>query len=127
MSKKGMKEGYLERINKRKPKPNQICKVHKGKHVFDTLEKRDSMFNTGFEKITNLVKCECGKKEYISVPLKNGELLESFVDHCKTNPTERFWQALRNWSKYTFIFGSKSKKHYEAIVMTDLEDTFSID
>jgi len=30
---------------------------------------------------------------------KNQKSLESFVDYCKANPDERFWQALRNWDR----------------------------
>lgn len=38
--------------------------------------------------------------------MKSEELLTSFIAYCKEHPTERFWQALRNWSGYAFIFGS---------------------
>lgn len=34
---------------------------------------------------------------------KNIEKLESFTAYCKEFPEERFWQALRNWSKNAFI------------------------
>lgn len=39
---------------------------------------------------------------------KYQEELESFILYCKTYPDQRFWQALRNWSKYNFIFGKQS-------------------
>lgn len=29
---------------------------------------------------------------------KNQKIMESFVAHCKANPSERFWQALCNWA-----------------------------
>ena len=29
----------------------------------------------------------------------NKELLEDFIKYCEAHPEERFWQALRNWSK----------------------------
>jgi len=45
--------------------------------------------------------------------------LESFILYCHTYPEQRFWQALRNWSQYNFIYGSK-----ELINQPDLEDTF---
>lgn len=38
---------------------------------------------------------------------KNIKLLESFTAFCKGNPEQRFWQALRNWSEYEYILGSK--------------------
>ena len=34
----------------------------------------------------------------------NSEVLASFAEYCKEHPDERFWQALRNWSGYPFIF-----------------------
>ena len=33
----------------------------------------------------------------------NKEALESFIKYCKKHPSERFWQALRNWSGMHFI------------------------
>ena len=35
---------------------------------------------------------------------KNEEVLTDFVEYCKTHPTERFFQALRNFSGYDSIF-----------------------
>lgn len=29
---------------------------------------------------------------------KNEKVLASFVAYCKANPSQRFWQALRNWA-----------------------------
>lgn len=34
---------------------------------------------------------------------RNSEVLESFVQYCKANPGQRFWQALLNWSGLPFI------------------------
>lgn len=47
--------------------------------------------------------------------MKSKKLLESFEDYCHEHPDERFWQALRNWSEYNFIYGSN---------LTNFEDTF---
>jgi hypothetical protein len=41
------------------------------------------------------------------------------------NPEERFWQALRNWSGYNFIYGSYDDDY--KIELTNLEDTFYIE
>lgn len=49
-------------------------------------------------------------------------MLKSFTDYCYKNPTERFWQALRNWSEYEFIYGSNKCVAMEEV--DDLEDTF---
>ena len=48
---------------------------------------------------------------------KNKKLLASFNKHCQDHPEQRFWQALRNWSGYHFIFGSYDMPE-------NLEDTF---
>jgi hypothetical protein len=40
---------------------------------------------------------------------KNNEVLKDFIKYCKTHPEERFWQALRNWSGYAFIWASNEK------------------
>jgi len=39
---------------------------------------------------------------------RNSEVLTSFTEYCKKNPEERFWQALRNWSNFSFVFVSDS-------------------
>ena len=39
-------------------------------------------------------------------PTRNSKCLQDFVDYCTTHPDERFWQALRNWSNYSFIVAS---------------------
>ena len=51
--------------------------------------------------------------------------LKSFVNYCLAHPQERFWQALRNWSGYNFIFGSK--EYTFKIEESHLEDTFYIE
>ena len=38
--------------------------------------------------------------------MKSQKQLESFTAYCKMYPELRFWQALRNWSQYSFIYGS---------------------
>lgn len=35
---------------------------------------------------------------------KNVKLLMSFVKYCNDHPDLRFWQALRNWSGWAFIY-----------------------
>lgn len=57
-------------------------------------------------------------------PSKNADKLASFTAYCQAHPEERFWQALRNWSPYNFIYGSK-----KPVAMTgdgNLEDTFYV-
>ena len=37
--------------------------------------------------------------------MRSEEALHSFMRYCFEHPDERFWQALRNWSKYEYILG----------------------
>ena len=46
------------------------------------------------------------------------DALADFVAYCAAHPTERFWQALRNWSGRNFIFASDTKPP------SALDDTF---
>ena len=47
--------------------------------------------------------------------------LTSFIRYCVTHPEERFWQALRNWSGYSFIYGSTNQ------MFENMHDTFYIE
>jgi len=38
---------------------------------------------------------------------KNFLVLQSFIEYCGNHPDQRFWQALRNWSEFHFIYGRK--------------------
>jgi hypothetical protein len=40
---------------------------------------------------------------------KNGQKLVEFIKYCMEHPEQRFWQALRNWSGYYFVFGWRPK------------------
>lgn len=40
---------------------------------------------------------------------RNSEALKSFTDYCEKHPTQRFWQALRNWSDYPFVYVGTDK------------------
>ena len=42
---------------------------------------------------------------------KNSKVLKSFVRYCEKHPTERFWQALTNWTKASFILFSEFPPH----------------
>ena len=53
---------------------------------------------------------------------RNSEVLADFVRYCEEHPEERFWQALRNWSAYAFIWVSNTKPFDGP--PTDLKDTF---
>ena len=53
---------------------------------------------------------------------KNIDKLKDFWAYCATHPNERFWQALRNWSEYNFIYGSKGLCDYD--IQEEMEDTF---
>jgi len=53
---------------------------------------------------------------------KNQETLIDFTKYCIMHPTERFWQALRNWSEYNYIVGCKDFSHED--LPEEHEDTF---
>lgn len=48
---------------------------------------------------------------------KNEKLLKSFTEYCNKNPELRFWQALRNWCGWNFIYVTRN-------IIDDGEDTF---
>ena len=43
---------------------------------------------------------------------RNAKVLASFVAYCKANPNLRFWQALRNWSGFNFVYVSDEATDY---------------
>jgi len=52
--------------------------------------------------------------------LHSEKLLTSFIRYCIKHPDERFWQALTNWSGFSFIFGSKSNSFEDYSNLTDV-------
>jgi len=56
--------------------------------------------------------------------MKNKKQLSSFVTYCLANPDERFWQALKNWSGFNFIFGSFANQFDD---YTKLKDTYNLE
>lgn len=54
---------------------------------------------------------------------RNSEALASFTTYCRANPDHRFWQALRNWSKFDSIIGENSARGNE----TRSIDTFHLE
>ena len=43
----------------------------------------------------------------VKIPLsRNSAVLWSFCDYCSHHTQERFWQALRNWSGYSYIYAN---------------------
>lgn len=49
--------------------------------------------------------------------MKRDRMVESFAAYCRANPSQRFWQALRNWSGHNFILVSQKNEG-------DTQDTF---
>lgn len=37
---------------------------------------------------------------------KNSQVIRDLVKYCQEHPEERFWQAITNWGKYPYIYGS---------------------
>lgn len=53
-------------------------------------------------------------KKNFKVKSKNRKLLEEFIDYCIEHPEERFWQALRNWSGFNYIYANKDTRINDA-------------
>ena len=45
--------------------------------------------------------------------LRSQKELESFTAYCKAHPDERFWQAVRNWSGWPFIYANNNDRNYD--------------
>ena len=56
--------------------------------------------------------------------MKNKKLLKSFTAYCNAHPEERFYQALKNWSGWPFIFAGTDKPFPRPKNWECLEDTF---
>lgn len=52
------------------------------------------------------------------------EAVESFLEYVKANPSERFWQALLNWTGLPFIAISPKPP---SEISPELEDTYYLD
>lgn len=52
-------------------------------------------------------KCICKES-------KNTKVLNNFIHYCITHQQERFWQALRNWSGFKFIYANKDTRINDA-------------
>jgi hypothetical protein len=44
-----------------------------------------------------------GKIAFIPYTARHSDALLDFIEYCRDHPGERFWQALRNWSRYNFV------------------------
>lgn len=55
---------------------------------------------------------------------KNAEVLFDFTQYCKKNPSQRFWQALRNWSGARFILAVGGNADSTSEITVSNHDTF---
>lgn len=53
-----------------------------------------------------------------TAPMRSRDTLSDFIRYCKAHPSERFWQALRNWAGFNFILASNT------VGFNDIQDTF---
>lgn len=56
--------------------------------------------------------------------MKSKKQLLSFLAYCANHPDERFWQALRNWSGYSFILGATAINVDGTFDKEETHDTF---
>ena len=57
---------------------------------------------------------------------RNAKTLASFVSYCKAHPSERFWQALRNWSGHNFIYACRDPFNWNPAT-SHVHDTFNFE
>jgi len=70
------------------------------------------------------VRPECQAKANQSREIDTTDgLFSEFAAYVAVRPEQRFFQAVRNWSGYNFIFGSTAK---DADDYSQLEDTFNL-
>jgi hypothetical protein len=50
---------------------------------------------------------------------RNIKVLSDFIKYCVDNPELRFWQALRNWSDYNFIYLSNNRADNPYVTFED--------
>lgn len=50
---------------------------------------------------------------------KAEEKAKSLLKYIQENPQQRFWQALRNWSKAEYIYKGKCDKKVDDIIAID--------
>ncbi|KKL47634.1 hypothetical protein LCGC14_2333570 [marine sediment metagenome] len=56
---------------------------------------------------------------------ENGDVLMDFIQYCMKYPKQRFWQALRNWSGFHFIYGGEKMTTDDALTDTFFFKGFS--
>ena len=57
-------------------------------------------------------------KKNFKVKSKNRKVLEEFIHYCIAHPEERFWQALRNWSSFSTIYGGECGREDKGLINT---------
>lgn len=55
---------------------------------------------------------------------RHGRVLHSFFLYCAEHPNERFWQALRNWAGWPFVWVSDRLDDSETGPAGNVRDTF---
>lgn len=60
---------------------------------------------------------------------RHTKVLLDFIAYCNTHPTERFWQALLNWSGQNFILFSKfpARDYHVTFSTFELIDPYSFE
>lgn len=55
---------------------------------------------------------------------KNKKLLKEFLAYCQAHPQQRFWQALRNWSRVAYVYAGDNNLDATDYCEGGLVDTF---
>lgn len=52
------------------------------------------------------------KGPYDHLKANHDSTLDSFIKYCEANPSERFWQALKNWANVDYLFFGYATSKY---------------
>lgn len=65
-----------------------------------------------YDKIVDEIVKDANKI-YVDTNTRNYADLQDFVQYCHDNPTQRFWQALCNWSESEILVNGQSPFYIE--------------
>lgn len=56
--------------------------------------------------------------------VRDSEIKENFIQYMDDHPELRFWQAVRNWSGYGFVYAGEGEMQPDGEIKLNVEDTF---
>jgi hypothetical protein len=89
--------------------------IHLGGYVSEA-QRYENALCYGFNEALYII----GNIDFKQINLKDKNILNDFINYCMFNPKQRFWQALRNWSGFNFVWVSMSN----GLDNSNIKDTF---